>query len=240
MFAAGGHRACYVHPEWPDRVVKVELAGKSPAEKRAAAPFFKGLRPLRSFDCNNEEYRNLRWIEQLWGDVKWVPTLYGKCETNLGSGVCTQLCRDADGTISRTLEHYLWQHPETVGLREAIERFAAGWEEMAIPTRSLMLYNIVWQRDAEGGGDLCLIDDFGLAETIPFVKFSARLRRGKVRRRLAQFWGKVEDLTAYRSGAKTIPADYAERIAKRTPAMKALEQGAFRILAGSGSAGAVD
>lgn len=194
-FAKGGQRACYLDPNDRDKVLKVPLPEKSPQERRDALSFPKNLRPLHYFDDNEEEYRNLKWIERKWGQVPLIPKLYGKVPTDLGTAISTELFRDANGQISKTLEYYLWQDKCPQIWLNALDQFTEEWLRYSIPTRSLMLYNLVVVK-TEDNLSIKLIDDFGLPELIPFVKFSPRLRRAKVSRRVEALSQKVERLFA--------------------------------------------
>ncbi len=222
-FAKGGQRACYVDPADPLRTLKVLLPGHSPQEKREALSFPKNFRPLHYFDDNDEEYRNLRWIEQKWGHVPLIPRLYGKVETDLGTAISTELFRDENGQISKTLEYYLWKEKEPKRCQQALEVFAEEWLQYAIPTRSLMLYNLVVVQEGDAL-NIKLIDDFGLAEFIPFVKLSNRLRRAKVTRRVNTLFAKVDRLLACKDKLSVDHQEYQNAIQKRVKMLEEMEK----------------
>ncbi|MEZ5507981.1 MAG: YrbL family protein [Gammaproteobacteria bacterium] len=54
-FARGGNRLCFVHPDFPDRVIKVRRPDFSLEDRRRKKGFPKNLRPCTSFDDNAEE-----------------------------------------------------------------------------------------------------------------------------------------------------------------------------------------
>ena len=198
-FARGGVRACYIDPRDPDRVIKVLQPGMHPGERRARASLRKRLKPLSSFDDNATELENVRWIERKWGRVPLIPADFREEETDLGTGVSSQLFRDHDGRISRPLEIYLWQEGLSPAIKAAIENFKREWQDLAIPTRSILLHNLVLV-NSEKSSTIKFVDDFGFPDFLKLAKWSPHLRRSKVRRRLALFQGKLETLIAIRDG----------------------------------------
>jgi len=46
FFAAGGNRCCFTYPGKPELCIKVNRVDRSPAFKKAKAPFYKKIRSL--------------------------------------------------------------------------------------------------------------------------------------------------------------------------------------------------
>lgn len=169
-FARGGKRACYVHPDHPDRCIKLPLPDQLPADLRRQAPWHRRLRkPVRDFDENHREWRAARWLERHRGESVWnhVPRCHGWANTDLGRGLVVGLCRDPDGRISPNLLDYLAAHGHTPALRAAIDRFAAFWTAERIPARNFMLNNLLCQRLPDDSLHIWMIDGLGCRTLIP-------------------------------------------------------------------------
>ena len=76
-FARGGNRLCFVHPQHPDRCIKVRRPDRPLTKLRAQKRFPKNLRPLSSFDDNLEEFRVMKRLHDHYGDE--IFTLVSRC-----------------------------------------------------------------------------------------------------------------------------------------------------------------
>jgi hypothetical protein len=146
-FARGGNRLCFVDPRNPERCIKTLRADRSPGAKRAAAPPIKRLKPLASFDDNRQEARVFQRIERRIGEAAFelIPRLHGFVPTSLGEGLCCDLVRDDDGRIAMSLKQYLWQHGRDRWVQQALQTFGERWGTLGMPSRRLLLHNIVVQ-----------------------------------------------------------------------------------------------
>lgn len=162
-FARGGNRLCFVDPRDPGRCIKTLRADRSPEAKRRAAPLFKRLKPLSSFDDNIQEARVFRRIEKYIGPAAFelVPRLHGFVSTELGQGLCCDLIRDDDRRIAISLKQYLWTRGHNAAIKRLLATFCRRWVELGMPSRNLLLHNIVVQcRDGEPER-LAVIDGLG-------------------------------------------------------------------------------
>lgn len=185
-FARGGNRLIFVHPEHPDRCIKVQRADRSPARKRAERRFPRNLRPLSHFDDNHQELRVYQHLlQQIGTDChQFAPHLYGSVSTSLGPGLCSELIRDDDDSISLPLKQYLWQHGETEALRAVLTRFCEGWRQLGMPSRALLLHNIVVQCRAGRPWRLVVIDGLGWPQPFTLARWCLPLARRKADKRL--------------------------------------------------------
>ena len=118
-FAEGGNRKCYVHPNNPDRCLKVIHSGL--LEKIIKnKPWYKKLRSKNSFDDNLREESAYKQKAlkgnnpKVWDHLaKW----YGMCETDVGKASETELITN-DNQIAETLENYLFTHGLTEEIKE--------------------------------------------------------------------------------------------------------------------------
>ena len=195
-FARGGHRECFVHPQNPALCIKIRRRNYPLEALRRDKGFPRNLKPLRAFDDNLEEYHNLRRFERRFGYrvFQHVPHCMGFTDTDCGRGLVTELIRDADGTISRTLEKVLGETGLTGDLEQSLQALTECWEQLAVPSRHLLLHNIVVERDEnQCASRLVVIDGLGSSNLIPFFWLPERLRRAKARRKTAELWRKVAE-----------------------------------------------
>lgn len=196
-FAQGGNRLCFVHPEHPDRCIKVRRPDFSLADRRRKKGFPKNLKPLSSFDDNREEFRIMSRFEQYYGDriFHHVSRCYGFTDTDLGAGLVSELIRDANGAISETLKKYLWDHGLTDDCQAAITTLCEFWQREAVPSRDLLLHNIVVQKGPEGQIlRLVVIDGLGSAGLIPFRWLPGSVQHRKAGRKVSNLHERIRDL----------------------------------------------
>lgn len=194
-FAKGGNRACYVDPRNPSRCIKVLLAGKTAQLKRAQATWFKRLRPLEYYDDNLREFQSYRRIEANREETVWshLPRNYGLVETDLGTGIVTELIRNDDQTISSCLKAKLRDTGNDQLFRDAVRDFCMYMRETALPTRDLLLHNLVAKNQASVGFKIYLIDGFGTADVLPYAYWFRSLALKKVERKIIKLQGKIDD-----------------------------------------------
>ena len=82
----GKERACFVHPDDPQKAIKIQID-----------------------DTSAQTRREIRFYQkrQNRDGCPHIPNFYGLCETNLGQGIVVELIRDQDGEVSRPLNWYL-------------------------------------------------------------------------------------------------------------------------------------
>lgn len=100
IFAEGGRRYCFVHPDDPRKCVKTLSPNGDPQKRKKEAIWYKKLRPLSMFDDNKRELKSFQDLEKK-GEVVWehFPRCYGIQSTNRGDGIVTDLIRNEDGSI---------------------------------------------------------------------------------------------------------------------------------------------
>ena len=123
-FAEGGNRKCYVHPNNPDRCLKVIHSGL--LEKIIKnKPWYKKLRSKNSFDDNLREQKAYNQKALISNDPRiWnhLARWYGMIETDVGMASETELIKN-DNQIAETLENYLFTHGLTEEIKKSIEEF---------------------------------------------------------------------------------------------------------------------
>lgn len=144
-FASGGNRDCYVHPLNSGRCLKVIKKSRSPELRRAGKSFPVNFRSLDSFDENLVEMKQLEFIRKHFPSniCAHLPGSYGMIRTDIGDAFETDLIRDRDGLISRTIEQHIWQVGYDRDLTSALERFYRAWSFRCPLTRDLIPHNLV-------------------------------------------------------------------------------------------------
>jgi len=196
-FARGGKRACYLHPENPELCIKLPLPEQLPADLYRAAPWYERIRKsVRHFDENHREWVAAQWVERHRGETIWnhLPRYYGWVETDLGRGVLTEVCRDDDGLISRSLLDYLWTHGHTTAVRRAIDEFSEFWIREGVPAHNFILNNLVCQKREDGRLRIRVVDGLGSRTWIPLCRWSKPFSRRDARKRIAHLRFRVEQV----------------------------------------------
>ena len=195
-FARGGNRLCYVHPERPDICIKVPRPDVDLAVKRRRKGLKGRLKPAARFDDNREEARTLVALHERTGTTlrAFVPRFLGWVETDLGPGVTVDLIRDGDGAIATPLKQYVWERGCDADLEAALAEFTTYWIRERVPSRELLLHNVVARRLANGALRLVVIDGLGNADLLPFSRWSRALARRKATRKAARLRARVDRL----------------------------------------------
>lgn len=195
-FAQGGNRLCFVLPENPARCIKVRRPDFTLEDRRRKKGFPKNLKPLSSFDDNLEESRVMQVFEKRYGDPIFahISRCYGFKETDMGKGLTSELIRDENGRISQTLKKYLWDHGLNDAIGEAIRYFTEFWVHNSIPSRDLLLHNIVVQIVAGQIERLVVIDGLGSAGLISDRIMPRYFLHRKAQRKVINLYQRIDQL----------------------------------------------
>lgn len=168
-FARGDSRLCFVDPLDPGWCIKILRPDRQPAAKRRDQPWLKRLKPLERFDENLQEIRVYKRIERSIGQAAYrlVPRMEGLVPTNLGPGLRSELIRDDGQRISLTLQAYLTHNGQNPALQAALAAFARDWQTLGMPSRRLLLHNVVVQQRARTPVRIVVVDSLGWADLIP-------------------------------------------------------------------------
>lgn len=198
-FARGGNRVCYVHPEHPSRCIKIRRPDFTLEDLRRKKGFPKNLRPLSWFDDNLEEFNVMQDIARRFGDEAFtlLSHCYGFEDTDLGRGLSSELIRNGDGSIAHSLKQHVWLYGYTDELRAVIEKFCTTWMRLGIPSRDLLVHNLVVQCSESGKIQrLVAIDGLGSATFIPDSWLPRRARIAKAARKITNLHKRIEELIA--------------------------------------------
>lgn len=201
-FARGGNRLCFVHPAHADRVIKVRRPDFTLEDLRRKKGFPKNLRPLSSFDDNREEFAVMQDITTRLGEPAFalVSRCYGFEDTDMGRGLVSELIRDDDNRISRTLKQHIWDHGYDTELQAAVQRFGAAWAALGVPSRDLLVHNLVVQCKADGHiRRLVAIDGLGSASILPDRWLPRRIWLARAARKVANLHERIDTLLVARA-----------------------------------------
>lgn len=176
-------RDCYLHPENPDRVIKILI--NSPGRFQQSA--------------NDQEWRSYQYLQKRCGRQDFFVLCHGFVDTTLGRGLVFDCVRDFDGKVSHSLLDILTD-PEydLIRVEEALGRFCRVLNEKEIPLFDLNLLNILIQVMPGGAYHPVSIDvksKFNNYEFIPFSSYIPFFSRRKVRRRCARLMEKIRSFS---------------------------------------------
>ena len=190
-FAEGGNRKCFIHPDKPDRCLKVIHPGLL-QKIRNNKPWYKRFRSLKSFDDNLREevaykQKALRSSNpKIWKHLaKW----YGKTETSLGIASETELIKN-DNQIAETLESYLFKNGLTDEIKDSIENFHHWLRNNLVLTKNLIPHNLVLKKE-NNSLNIKIIDGLGSQAFIPFPSYSKFFAKRYVERRIELMWSRI-------------------------------------------------
>jgi hypothetical protein len=208
-FAAGGNRWCYVDPDDASRCIKVRRPDFSIEARRASKGFPKNLKPLSSFDDNLDEFTVMENLARHYdNDVfKHISRCYGFVDTDMGKGLCSELIRDSSGEVSVSLKQYLWENDYDTACRAAVDDLCEHWLQFRVPSRDLILHNLVVQRDVTLSGQLAIsrlvvIDGVGSAGLVPGHRMPGFMQLKKAQRKVVNLHQRIDELLSDRAQGK--------------------------------------
>ena len=190
----GSKRACYEHPDNPDRIIKVLLPGAAPEIlRRKNRSLRRRLLPASYMDEQRRELRAFRRLEARLGAEAWrhVSAFYGTVQTDKGLGLVTRFLRNADGTSAVDLAHYL-KNDYNSAIRESVSTLLQWIVQYHLVPRDLNTYNVMVAHDETQRPHAWLVDGFGTAGILPVTEWSRRHGQWMARRRVARFEERVE------------------------------------------------
>jgi hypothetical protein len=190
-FAEGGNRKCFVHPDNPNRCLKVVHAGL--LEKIIKnKPWYKKLRSEDSFDDNLREEKayGQKALQKddpdLWKHLaKW----YGMTKTSLGMASETELIKN-DNEVAETLESYLFENGVTNEIKESIEEFHTWLRTHLVFTKNLIPHNLVLKKENDKL-IIKIIDGLGSHAFFPISNYSTFFAKRYIERRIELMWSRI-------------------------------------------------
>lgn len=170
----GQERACYVHPQDSDKVVKVQR-GTIDKQTRRELTFY-------------------RWLERR-DDVSYdhIPRFYGEVDTNLGRGFVVDRIRDFDGGESRSL----WWHFERGYPLAEFMPYLDDLKRNLLAHRIIFCvdmgrFNVLFRRQSENAARLVVIDGLGNHTALNWLDNIDYFARRKIERRWRRFLSRLQ------------------------------------------------
>lgn len=187
-FNIGGTRRCYVHPDDPDKCVKVLRPDRTAERRKATVTGWRKFKPLSSFDDQLKEQRAYEQICRAKDPriFNHVPRYYGVLQTDLGVGIVTQLYRNFDGKFPVTLEELLLD-PVSKSLERAVAEFKDWLRSVRFLTRDLLPHNIIAVWTDPGSVQLVIVDGLGNSEFVPISNWFGSVASRKIDRKIEKF-----------------------------------------------------
>ena len=183
-FAEGGNRKCFVHPDNPNRCLKVVHTGLLEKIKKNK-PWYKRARSLESFDDNLREENAYQQKAITYGDANiWdhLAKWYGMKETDIGMASETELVKN-DNEIAETLENYLFKNGMTDEIKNSIAIFQEWLRESLVLTKNIIPHNLVIKKENDEML-IKIIDGLGSQAFIPLPSYSNFFAKRYVERRI--------------------------------------------------------
>lgn len=191
FLGAGANRYCVISPRDTSICLKIDL----PAEQKKAKNWRQYLQralaaKFHYFNENCIEWRANQKLHRLVRQqeaVKYIAQVYSLDHSDLGWILSTELVRNEDGSVAKSLYHYIQQRSalNTNAVLNAIDEFSQFLQQYNIPLFDLNSGNLVVKHTAQGL-TLCCIDIKSIArgkEILPLSYWSVRLMKKKIKRR---------------------------------------------------------
>lgn len=197
-FSRGGNRYCFIEAmdDQTFRCIKLIRPDRTPEIRRNKQNVLKRLKPLNSFNENYQEQKVYQLIDKHIGEAAYqlIPRCYGLINTDLGIGLSFELITDYDQKISQSLKQYIWENNISAPLEIAINTFKQQWQQLGMPSRNLLLHNMVVQKITENNYRIVVIDGLGWPTTMFYAYFLPRIARKKSLRKVSKLDDSIKKL----------------------------------------------
>ena len=185
--AQGANRVCYVHPDDPNKLLKIIKPEKRAKVKKSQAPWYKKMRSSVCFDDNLQELKAFKRLEKKEGVENYFPKCFGVVETDLGEAICVECIHSGlEGRNILSLQNYLREYGFTNEIMKALDELCCFLYDNLIVTRDLRMFNIMVRHKNEMI-NLVIVDGLGNSEFIPISDFIASFARTKMQRKFKRF-----------------------------------------------------
>lgn len=180
LIGKGLHRECYVHPANQDLCIKIAV-NENVKESQREQSYYDFL-----------ERKCISW--------EMLPRFYGFVETNLGRGTVFDMIRNQDGSVSKTLAHYLKSNQQMelhyAGILRALSLLKVYLLEYQIITMTIKPKNILYREAGLKNSRLVIVDNIGNSDYFPISNHCKLLARYKISRKWCRFENSIAE--AYR------------------------------------------
>ena len=190
-FAEGGNRKCFVHPENPNRCLKVVHPGLLETIIKNK-PWYKKLRSIDSFDDNLREKKayNQKALRSNNPEIfKHLAKWYGMVDTTIGAASETELIKNGD-EVAETLESYLFSNGLNEEIKVSINQFHGWLRKNLVLTKNLIPHNLVLKKK-DNELVIKIIDGLGSQAFIPLPNYSKYFAKRYIERRVELMMSRI-------------------------------------------------
>ena len=180
--AANGPRACYLHPEDEDKVIKIVRMQTTSRKKQT----------------NWQEWQHYQYLLKQHGKLDLINECYGFITTDLGEGLVWQCVRDRNGEISSTITNIM-KSPDGYDLKKVarvLDRFCMSLIEKNIQLFDLNPSNVMICVCSDGSYRAVSADIKGRYANYEFIPISTYIpffSRRKLKRRCKKLMDRFGD-----------------------------------------------
>lgn len=166
-------RHCYLHPNDPDKVIKIIVDPQD---------------VIKRMDANMKEWCYYERLKKMSVPLNFIPAYYGFVDTNLGRGLVSECIRDYDGKVSVRLLDIV-NHKLQYDLDEIEQKLNVFTQRLIkhnIQLFDLNLFNLLIQVSKDGSYTPVSIDvkgPYNNYEFIPFATYIPYFSKQKIKRR---------------------------------------------------------
>lgn len=166
LVGKGTNRECYVHPDDPNKCLKVTVSNDHKESWR--------------------ETRYYRLLQKKEIDWQMLARFYGTVKTDMGDAMMCDLPRDYDGEISKTLYYYLSTAENTKLINNPLPLLYRLHDYIIaerVIVKDLNFRNMLYQKLSPTDANLIIIDGIGNHEFIPFSTYIDYFTLKKINKR---------------------------------------------------------
>ena len=191
IFAEGSVRNCYIHPNEPDKLLKVMKLSLNEKRKHCGK-WYKKFRPLFCFDSNLRELKAHKYLEGMSAThgraaSQHFPKCFGMIKTDLGDALCVELIHSFNDDVVIGLNKYIKAHGLNEKIKNALDDFFLFLTKNNIIISDLHIENLVVKQCNNGELAIYMIDGFGNTDFIPIANICPHFARAKIKRKIARF-----------------------------------------------------
>ncbi|MDR2760858.1 MAG: PhoP regulatory network YrbL family protein [Rickettsiales bacterium] len=187
IYARGGRRIIYNHPDNPDALIKItdqDIFKQVLKQKRKKRIVFRE----KYYDENYRDFMAYRQYDKMSPAVyDFIPRIYGFEKTNFGEGLLVEKIKNFDGTPCPTLEEYLANFGATKEILEALRLLYEKMRAVRFVSRELRGFNLLIRRAPTLSASAYVIDGFGNQNFFAWLDKIPPLAEKKIRRRFERF-----------------------------------------------------
>jgi hypothetical protein len=170
IFGKGANRVCYLHPVNANSCIKIPKKNK------------------QSIKATLREIKYYKYYEEKGAHFDSISKFFGEIETNQGAGYIFELFRDYDGSISKSLRHYLDQKLYSDLLDNKLVELYYDLIKNRIMVSDLNLINILVVKKSEVSIALKMIDGIGNVDGIKVCDYSSLFFKMKIKRKFKRLF----------------------------------------------------